>query len=117
MTEDYQASQADIDRFFKYVEKLPNGCWFWNGARTKGKGNRKWYGSFKIKINGKWKTVKAHAFSCHILGKEPPLLPNHDRDHLCKFSLCVNFEHVEIVTKQVNNERRWAGRRKQEITQ
>ncbi len=110
-----QATDADIARFFKYVEKLPNGCWFWNGARSRGRGNRKWYGSFKIKIKGKWKTVRAHAFSCHVLGKKPPLPPGYDRDHTCKFSLCVNDAHIEIVTKEVNNARRWRGRRKTEL--
>lgn len=35
----------DVKRFFRYVEKLPNGCWYWTGARSRGKGNRKWYGS------------------------------------------------------------------------
>jgi len=43
-----QYTQADIARFFKYVEKLPNGCWFWAGARSRGKGNKKWYGSFRL---------------------------------------------------------------------
>jgi hypothetical protein len=45
------ATQADIDRFMSYVDKLPNGCWFWTGARSRGKGNRKWYGSWWF--NGK----------------------------------------------------------------
>lgn len=109
---DYEVSQADIERFFKYVEKLPNGCWFWNGARTKGKGNKKWYGSFKIKVKGKRKTIKAHAYSCDVIAKRGPLPPGHERDHTCKFSLCVNHEHIEVVTKQVNGARRWEGRRK-----
>ena len=112
---EYQATQEDIDRFFKYVEKLPNGCWFWNGARTKGKGNRKWYGSFKIRVNGKRKTVKAHGFSSDVIAKRGSLPPGHERDHTCKFSLCVNFDHIEVVSKAVNLERRWAGRRKADV--
>jgi hypothetical protein len=35
-----------------------------------------------------------------------------ERDHVCKFSLCVNFDHVEVVTKEINGERRWEGKRK-----
>lgn len=97
-----QATQADIDRFFKYVEKLPNGCWFWNGARSRGKGNKKWYGSFRL---GK-RTVRAHRFSCEVIGKMGPLPDGHDRDHECCFSLCVNLEHISYVPKEVNQQRR-----------
>lgn len=99
------ATQADIDRFFKYVEKLPNGCWFWNGARSRGKKNRKWYGSFRL---GK-QTVRAHRFACEVLGGEAgprECPPQHDRDHICRFSLCVNPDHLEVVTKLVNQERK-----------
>jgi hypothetical protein len=110
VTESYQATQGDIDRFYKYVEKLPNGCHFWSGGRSRGKGNKKWYGSFKL--NGK--TIRAHVFACHVVGKKPPLKPGEERDHTCKFSLCVNDKHIEVVTKEVNNERRWAGKRKSE---
>jgi len=111
MSHHLTATDADIERFFRFVEKLPNGCWFWNGARTRGKGNKMWYGSFKI--NGK--TFKAHAFSCDVIGKKGKLPPGHERDHTCKFSLCVNFDHIEVVTRAVNNERRWAGRRKADL--
>jgi hypothetical protein len=106
------ATQADIDRFFKYVEKLPgrlilpdgretSACHVWTGARSRGRGNKKWYGSFRL---GKT-SVRAHRFSCEVIGKkECP--PEHDRDHLCCFTLCVNDEHLEIVPKRVNHDRR-----------
>jgi hypothetical protein len=95
------ATQADIDRFMRYVDKLPNGCWFWTGARSRGKGNKKWYGSFRV---GKH-SVRAHRFSCDVLKKQP-CPPGYDRDHTCRFSLCVCPEHIEVVTKVVNQERR-----------
>jgi hypothetical protein len=104
------ATEEETARFFRQVEKLPNGCWFWNGARTKGQGNIKWYGSFKIKRDGKWRTVKAHGYSCEVIGKKPPLPKGHERDHLCRFSLCIRPEHIEYVTKRVNGERRWKDR-------
>lgn len=90
----------DVNRFFGYVEILPNGCWFWTGARSKGRGNKKWYGSFWI---GK-RTVRAHRFSCDMVGKACP--PGYHRDHTCVFSLCVNPFHIEIVTPGVNTELR-----------
>jgi hypothetical protein len=96
-----QATEADVQRFYRYVEKLPNGCWFWNGARSRGKGNKKWYGSFRL---GK-RTVRAHRFAAEVLGgMDCP--PGHDRDHECGFSLCVNPRHIAIVTKLENQLRR-----------
>jgi hypothetical protein len=95
-------TQADIARFFTYVEKLPNGCWFWNGARSRGKGNRKWYGSFYVQ----GKTIRAHRFVCEAL-KNEYLKPGDHRDHTCKFSLCVNPDHLELVPATVNLQRRW----------
>lgn len=105
-----EATPKEIERFFSFVDKLPNGCHFWGGARTRGKGNKKWYGSFRIKRNGKWRTVKAHAYACDVIGKRGPLPEGYDRDHICRFSLCVRLEHIEIVTKEVNGARRHAKR-------
>lgn len=94
-----QASQEDIDRFMRYVDKLPNGCWYWTGARSRGKGNRKWYGSFRV---GK-RSVRAHRFSSEVLnGDDCPA--GHDRDHTCCFSMCVNPAHIQVITKQRNQE-------------
>lgn len=96
-----EADQGDIDRFLTFVEKLPNGCWFWAGARSRGKGNRKWYGSFRVK----GKVVRAHRFAHDILGGR--ICPEgYHRDHLCRFSLCVNPDHLEAVTREVNQERK-----------
>ena len=93
-------TEEDVGRFKKYVEVLPNGCHFWTGARSRGRGNKKWYGSFRLDGT----TIRAHRFSCEALGgRECP--PEHDRDHTCKFSLCVNEAHIEVVTK-VENQRR-----------
>jgi hypothetical protein len=101
-----RATTADVERFFRYVEKLPNGCWFWTGARSRGRGNKKWYGSFRVDGTA----VRAHRFSCDVVaGRVCP--PGHHRDHTCEFSLCVNFDHIEIVTHEVNQERKMARRR------
>lgn len=96
------ALEDDIARFMKYVEILPCGCWFWTGARSRGQGNRKWYGSFRYQ----GKVWRAHRFSHDIIGgKVCP--PGYHRDHLCKFSLCVNPDCLEAVTPAVNQERRF----------
>ena len=99
------ATQDDIDRFMKKVDKLPNGCWFWTGARSRGKGNVKWYGSFHVK----GRTVRAHRFSAEVIGGKA-LPPGHDRGHTCDFSLCVNPDHIEIVPQEVNKRKMWERR-------
>lgn len=101
----YNYTQADIDRFMSYVEKLPNGCWFWNGARSRGGGrNGKWYGSFRV--DGR--IVRAHRFACDTMGAGACPEGSH-RDHLCCFSLCVNPAHLEIVPQEENQRRRIEG--------
>ncbi|MEL6587488.1 MAG: HNH endonuclease [Pseudomonadota bacterium] len=101
-----QATEADIARFMGYVVKLPNGCWFWIGGRSKGQGNRMPYGSFRV---GR-KTVRAHRFASEVLGgQECP--PGHHRDHTCCFSLCVNPAHIEVVTHHENQARKMARRK------
>lgn len=99
-----EATQEEIDRFMSYVEVLPNGCHFWTGARSRGKGNKKWYGSFWYR----GKTIRAHRFAADAIGKLGPLPPGHHRDHTCCFSLCVNPEHLEHVTHEVNQQRKVA---------
>lgn len=99
----------------KYVVVLPCGCWLWVGARSRGKGNRLWYGSFSFYCPNlkKRRTVRAHRFSMEVLaGRDCP--PGHDRDHVCELSLCVNPECIEIVSKVVNQERKVTRRRSRE---
>ena len=90
-------TEADIARFLSYVDKLPNGCWFWTGARSRGKGNKKWYGSFRYQ----GVTVRAHRFASeHLAGCPCP--PGHHRDHSCVFSLCVCPDHIVVMTREQN---------------
>lgn len=107
---------SDIDRFMSFVDKLPNGCWFWTGARSRGKGNRKWYGSFWVSSKtkeGRLKkgvVVRAHRYACDVLGGNP-IRPGEHRDHTCEFSLCVNPSHLEVVTLAENQRRKISRRR------
>ena len=95
------ATEADIARFMDKVDILPNGCWFWTGARSRGKGNSKWYGSFRL--NGT--SVRAHRFSSEVFNQDV-CPPGHHRDHTCHFSLCVAPHHIEVVTKEENQARK-----------
>ncbi len=104
-----KAGPADVERFMSFVDRLPNGCWYWTGARSRGKGNRKWYGSFHV--NGQ--SVRAHRFSSEVLAGDP-CPPGHHRDHTCSFSMCVCPDHVEVVTFAENQRRKLARRIRQE---
>ncbi len=97
-----EATKEEIDRFMSKVDKLPNGCWFWTGGRSRGKGNKKWYGSFWFR----GKTIRAHRFAADFIGKFEPLPRGKHRDHLCVFSMCVNPEHLEHTTSSENQERK-----------
>jgi hypothetical protein len=75
--------KPDWDRFLKYVEKLPNGCWLWIGA-IRGNGRNE-YGAFWA--NG---TQRTHIVAYVWTYGEP----NADLHHTCGNSLCVNPEHL-----------------------
>ena len=92
----------DVKRFMSYVDILPNGCWYWTGARSRGSGNRKWYGSFRVGGT----TVRAHRFAAEVIGGQRPLEKGEHRDHTCCFSMCVCPDHIEIVTHEENQERK-----------
>lgn len=101
----YTVTPADIERFMRKVEKLPFGCWYWTGARSRGKGNSKWYGSFRV--GGK--VIRAHRFASEALGFQH-CPKGHHRDHVCRFSMCVNPSHIEVVTHDENERRKQAAR-------
>lgn len=93
-----KATQAEIARFMSFVDKLPNGCWYWTGARSRGKGNRKWYGSFHFR----GKTIRAHRFSCDYIGGFKPLPSGQHRSHSCDFSMCVCPAHLVHSMPEIN---------------
>ena len=92
-----------VERFFTYVKKSPepDGCWNWTGARSRGKGNKAWYTSFWV--SGRT-VVRAHIFVCVVEGR---MKPGETVDHSCKNTLCVNPDHLEVVTRTENSLRRW----------
>lgn len=100
-------SPDELARFMASVVILPGGCWLWVGARSRGRGNKKWYGSFRRSAaDGKrGRVVRAHVYSHDVIGgKVCP--PGWHRDHGCNLSLCVNFECVEAVSPEVNQARK-----------
>ena len=79
------------ERWWSCIEKASNGCWVWKGVP-----NKSGYGG--LKVNGK--TVLAHRFGYEMLRGSIP--EGMQIDHLCRNRLCVNPEHLEIVTSRVN---------------
>lgn len=70
------------------------GCWIWQNAQD-GRG----YGH--IRANGK--TMKAYTF--FFMKKYGPIPKGKELDHVCRVKLCVNPDHLEPVTHQINMQR------------
>lgn len=78
-------------------------CWIWTGAKTRGAGNRAFYGQFSFE----GKKLRAHIFSTtHIKKVECP--KGFERHHICEDTLCVCPEHIDVITQQENCAHRWA---------
>ncbi len=88
-------SQVPFCRFWERVKVLENECWEWLG----GCNNKYGYGIF---WTGKRKQV-AHRYLYELIKGEVPA--ELELDHLCRNPKCVNPDHLEAVTHQVNCQR------------
>ncbi len=85
------------ERFWRYVRKGP-ACWQWTGPRNKSN-PAKAYG--RIVFHGV-------ARPAHRIGYEllvGPIPEEMTVDHLCRNKLCVNPDHLEIVSRGENARR------------
>ncbi len=101
---------AVIIRFLSFIEVCKEtGCHIWCGTRSFGGGQNgnAPYGSFAPggEVDN---TVRAHVFAGWLYGLIPTLkVPEGmNLDHTCVNSLCVRRGHLELVTKQVNQDRK-----------
>lgn len=85
--------QKKGDLSYSYHEDN-SGCWIWN--LSKGIGG---YG--QIRRNNKRYT--AHRFFFETLNG--PVPKGFELDHLCRNRACVNPNHLEVVSRQVNTQR------------
>lgn len=83
------------ERFFMKVEKTET-CWLWTGSK-----NHLGYG--QIWLSDEKRVAMAHRVSVRLHGREIP--PGYEVDHLCRNPSCVNPEHLEPVTHEVNMDR------------
>jgi len=95
-------------RFVRFV-MFTESCWLWTGSKA-----REGYGKFRTKENGGWHTYRAHRWLYEaIICRIPNQLP---LDHSCRTPACVNPDHLEPVTHQINTlrgdtlPRRWLSR-------
>lgn len=83
------------ERLMAKVQKTPNGCWMWTGARN---GTVKYGG---MTVEGR--SVYAHRVSYEL--HRGPIPEGMDLDHLCHTPLCVNPDHLEPVPHSENSRR------------
>ena len=77
------------DRFFEKVKK--ENCWLWTAKKEKAG-----YGRFSIRDH----EFAAHRVSYQLLKGDIP--DGFTLDHTCKNPSCVNPDHLEPVTMQIN---------------
>lgn len=81
----------DEQRFLRFVDKAPCGCWLWTGAK-----DAKGYGFFSVKHRPK----RAHRLSySHFNGV---IGPDEVVRHKCDTPSCVNPDHLETGTPTEN---------------
>jgi hypothetical protein len=81
---DLEPEPKDIARFMRFVQKLDNGCWLWQGGK-----DDKGYGQFWLMGTVKWAHRVAYAFF------RRPLVGGLTLDHKCLCTSCVNPWHLE----------------------
>ena len=86
-------SLSDIERFWSKVDKTDD-CWRWRPAK-----NRSGYGTFGFAGT----TTSAHRIAYYLV--KGPFDLALVVDHLCRNRSCVNPDHLEPVTSQVNTRR------------
>jgi hypothetical protein len=84
-----------------HEDQNENGCWTWVAGT---KGRNKPYGKLNVYRGGKVVTVAAHRESAALF-MGVVLAPSDTVDHLCENPMCINPDHMEIVSNAENARR------------
>lgn len=86
------------ERFWNKVAPEPNsGCFLWLGTAPNG------YGQIQWKVGDVFKRVGAHILAVLASGRSIPA--GWTVDHRCETTVCVNAQHLEVVTNAENTRR------------
>lgn len=85
-----------LERFYRFVEEGPNGCWLWTGAVDKDGYGRFWW---------KGRTRRVTHFVFEVL--KEPLSNGLQACHHCDVRRCVAPEHLYAGTQQDNVRDTW----------
>jgi hypothetical protein len=85
-----------FERFWRYVGKgKPSECWIWQGA-THDMG----YGLIRGEPPARL-MLRAHRVAWEMM--RGPIPAGLECDHICRNRLCVNPDHLELVTHRTNS--------------
>lgn len=87
----------------RVARDIASGCWIWTGPTS---GDGRGGGYPRMSLDGQ--TVAVHrVMATHAMG----FIPGRKQiDHRCRNRLCVNPDHLEIVTHRENQRRRDAAK-------
>lgn len=85
--------KSALERFNESHVVLSSGCWKWTKADRGNGYGVVWY---------RGKNVPAHRLAL-LLYRGVPLKTDLVADHLCRNTMCVNPEHLEMVSTRINN--------------
>lgn len=94
-------SQRSVTKNHRYVEEdrgYKTPCHIWQLTPAKNG-----YGTIQRSVNGK-KTSR-HAHRVFFERANGPIPKGYEPDHLCRVRICVNAEHMEVVTRAENTRR------------
>ena len=83
------------ERFWEKVDKTVGGCWLWTGGKSV-----QGYGQVGRVIAGKPTKLPAHRQAFEYLCG--PIPEGKVLDHLCRTKICVNPDHLEPVSTEIN---------------
>jgi len=95
------SDRTDEERFWFQVNKdTPDGCWLWLGYKQeRGYGTVKINGSMKLAHRVAWESVRGPIPDGMVVDHDNP-------DYGCHEPSCVNPDHLELVPKRINNQRK-----------